>query len=127
MSNSTLHATYSSASRAAGVQAAALHLVLARTGADPDLARALARIDITEMKGVLDGAGLQAALAEAKAERDISAALAERCRRREAAGASLGAACGCGHSAATHASRLVKGVRLPCRHTGCGCGDLAFS
>ncbi|MFD7620084.1 hypothetical protein [Streptomyces sp. NPDC059802] len=127
MSNSTLHATYAGASRAAAAQAAALQLLLARTGADRDLALALAQIDITQMKGVLDAAGLQAALAEAQAERDITAALAERCRRREAAGAALGATCACGHSAATHASRLVNGARLPCRHTGCGCGDLAFS
>ncbi|MFD4529944.1 hypothetical protein ACFWP7_39785 [Streptomyces sp. NPDC058470] len=127
MSNSTLHATYAGASRAAGAQVAALQLLLARTGADRDLALALAKVDITQMKGVLDAAGLQAALAEAQAERDITGALAERCRRREAAGAALGAACACGHSAVTHASRLVNGVRLPCRHTGCGCGDLAFS
>ncbi|MEW1760415.1 hypothetical protein AB0393_28375 [Streptomyces cyaneofuscatus] len=126
MTDSTLHATYRGASRAAGAQAAALQLLLARTGADRDLALALARIDITEMKGVLDAAGLQVALAEARAERDITAGLAERCRRREAAGAALGAACTCGHSAATHASRLTEGSRLPCRHTVCGCDDLTF-
>ncbi|GGU49449.1 hypothetical protein [Streptomyces violascens] len=126
MSNSTLHASYSAASRAAGALAAALQVLVARTGADPDLARALARIDTTEMKGVLDAAALQAALAEAQAERDITAALAERCRRREAVGATLGTPCACTHSAATHAPRLTKGGRLPCRHTGCGCDDLTF-
>jgi hypothetical protein len=127
MSNPTLYAAYSDASRAAGEQATALKLLAARAAAEPDLARALALVDTTEMKGALDSAGLLAALAEAEAERDLNAGLAERCRRREAAGAALGTPCVCAHSAATHAARLTGDGQLPCRHEGCGCTDLAFS
>ncbi|WP_411573349.1 hypothetical protein, partial [Streptomyces scabiei] len=80
MSNPTLHATYSDASQAAGEQAAALQLLLARAAAEPDLALALAQVDTTEMKGALDTANLLVALAEAEAERDLNAGLAERHR-----------------------------------------------
>ncbi|WP_052412505.1 hypothetical protein [Streptomyces mutabilis] len=126
MSERTLHATYASASRSAGAQAAALRLLLARTAADPDLALALTQIDTTEMKGPLDTAGLRAALTEAEAERDVNAALAERYQRRALAGVALGTACVCGHSPATHAPRLTEDGRLPCRHDDCSCGDLNF-
>jgi hypothetical protein len=127
MSNPTLYATYSSASRSAGEQAAALQLLLTRAAAEPDLALALAQVDTTEMKGALDTAGLLAALAEAEAERDLNAGLAERHRRRAVAGAALGDPCVCAHSPATHAPRLTADGRLPCRHDDCGCSDLAFS
>ncbi|MEU4080374.1 hypothetical protein [Streptomyces venezuelae] len=126
MSERTLHATYASASRSAGEQAAALQLLLARTAADPDLALALTRVDTTEMKGPLDSAGLRAALTEAEAERDVNAALAERHHRRTLAGVALGTSCVCGHSPATHAPRLTEDGRLPCRHDDCGCADLDF-
>ncbi|MFF9436812.1 hypothetical protein ACF1BP_24105 [Streptomyces sp. NPDC014735] len=126
MSNPTLHATYSDASQAAGEQAAALQLLLARAAAEPDLALALAQVDTTEMKGALDTANLLVALAEAEAERDLNAGLAERHRRRAAAGAALGDPCRCAHSAATHSPRLTADGLLPCRHGHCGCRDLAF-
>lgn len=127
MSESTLHATHASVSRSAAEQAAALQLLLARTSADPDLALALAQIDTTEIKGPLDAAGLRAALAEAEAERDMNAALAERHHRRALAGVPMGTSCACGHSAATHGPRLTEDARLPCRHDDCGCADLVFS
>ncbi|MER8119109.1 hypothetical protein [Streptomyces sp. NPDC094031] len=127
MSESTLHATYASVSRAAAGQAAALQLLLARSAADPDLARALSQIDATEIKGPLDAAGLRASIAEAEAERDLNAALSERHVRRALAGVALGTSCACGHSAATHGPRLTEDARLPCRHDDCGCADLDFS
>ncbi|MFJ4700569.1 hypothetical protein ACIP5N_21680 [Streptomyces sp. NPDC088768] len=127
MSEPALHAIYASVSRSAAQQAAALHLLLARTAADPDLALALAQIDPTDIKGPLDAAGLRASLAEAEAERDMNAALAERHHRRVLAGVALGTSCACGHSAATHGPRLTEDARLPCRHGDCGCADLGFS
>ncbi|TLQ39289.1 hypothetical protein [Streptomyces marianii] len=126
MSNTTLHLTYLSAAWSARQQASALQLLITRARQDPYLALALAHIDTTEMKGVLDAAGMGAALAEAEAERDLNAALAERCRRREAVQAEPGTPCVCRHSPATHARRLTAQGKLPCRHDGCGCTDLSF-
>jgi hypothetical protein len=65
-------------------------------------------------------------LAEAEAERDRCAALAERDARRGDAGRGLGTTCTCGHSDTVHARKLTEDDRLPCTRTDCFCHDLTF-
>ncbi|MYZ40931.1 hypothetical protein GT002_38955 [Streptomyces sp. SID4917] len=78
-------AGHAQAARNADELAQALSLLLTYACLEPAIATALARIDTTEMTGPLDEAGLRAELAEAEAERDVNAALAERYTRSAAA------------------------------------------
>lgn len=117
---------HAQAARSADGLAQSLRLLLTYARLEPAIATALARIDTTEMTGPLDEAGLRAELAEAEAERDANAALAERYTRSAAAGLP-NAPCVCGHPAARHARRLTEDDRLPCGHDLCRCGDLTFA
>ncbi|WP_432156123.1 hypothetical protein [Streptomyces sp. bgisy153] len=119
-------AGHAAAARSSGELAQALSLLLAYIRVEPAIATALARIDTTEMAGPLDEAGLRAELAQAEAERDINAALAERYARSAAAGGAPNARCVCGHPPARH-RRLTEDARLPCNQDRCRCGDLTFA
>ena len=93
---------------------------------DPELANALAAIDLTEFNGALDSTSIEVGLSEARGEFERNQALAEVERRRLEAGAAPDTRCTCSHSGPVHARRLVDG-RLRCGVTGCRCEDLAFN
>ncbi|MFE6405145.1 hypothetical protein [Streptomyces alboflavus] len=105
----------------------ALAVLLDAVDGDRLLAAALARLDVSDMGGVLDRAGLDAARAEAEADAANYAALAETQRRAEAAGVIRAHRCVCGHSGINHAYRLTEDERLPCSLAECRCGDLDFA
>ncbi|MFJ3182457.1 hypothetical protein ACIPJN_29275 [Streptomyces sp. NPDC086796] len=127
MDHAQTAADHAQAARGADELAQCLSLLLTYTRLEPALATALARIDTTDMTGPLDEAGLRAELAEAQAERDANAALAERYARSAAARVPGGPCSCCGHPAGRHARRLTEDARLPCGHDRCRCGDLVFA
>ncbi|MFE2640120.1 hypothetical protein ACFXKF_36150 [Streptomyces scopuliridis] len=118
--------TYAQESLRAGTLAAGTQLLLDFIQREPALGRALSLIDTTDLRGPLDQAGLHALLAEAEAERDRCAALAERDARREESGQRPCTTCLCGHSDTAHSRRLTEDGRLPCTRSDCFCHDLTF-
>ncbi|MFE6272258.1 hypothetical protein ACFVQ9_26095 [Streptomyces goshikiensis] len=118
--------TYAQQQMRAGTIAAGLRHLLHYIQSEPAVGQALALIDTDDLRGPLDGAGLQLLLHEIEAEHDRCAALAERDARRQEAGHLDGAACTCGHSDTLHTRHMTEDDRLPCHRPGCRCHDLIF-
>lgn len=126
MSTTTKISDYSQAADQALAQTRAWETLATYAAQDPELANALAAIDLTEFNGALDSTSIEVGLSEARGEFERNQALAQVERRRLEAGAAPDTRCTCSHSGPVHARRLVDG-RLRCGVTGCRCEDLAFN
>ncbi|MDX3065573.1 MULTISPECIES: hypothetical protein [Streptomyces] len=116
---------YSRAADQALTQTRAWETLAAYATQTPDLAEALAAIDLTDLDGSLNGTAIELGLSEARKEFERNQALAEVETRRLAAGVAPNGRCTCGHLGPVHARRVVDG-RLPCGIAGCRCEDLTF-
>lgn len=121
---------WAQSAKAARAHADALRTLRTAAQAHPEIATALAALDLEQLDSHgLDAIGLDLNLAETEREVELSAAHAEGYRR--SAEADGNRRCVCGHTLNHHAHKLTDGGTLPCGINGdgepCRCLDLDLS